>query len=111
MDIREVDLTDEDVMAQLAAVAERVQFHERPHAPAFSATAHVAWLRADDSGEQKFLLAAFEGDRVLGVAAGFVFVLDNPDIAWLIVEVDPSQPEPSRSLAYVIGLSFTAKRP
>lgn len=91
MEIRELDLADDDVLHRIAGVGERVRFHERPHAAAFDEAVNTAHLRATDSGERQFGVVAVEGAEVLGFALGFIFLHDNRDLAWLDVQVDPPQ--------------------
>lgn len=113
MDIREVDLDDDDLMHQLAGISERVGCHERPHAPAFSETAHTGWLRSTDTGERRVVVAAQEGDRVLGSGALFLPLHDNLDLAFLDVQVDVAHRRRGIGTAlldHLVGLATAAGR-
>ncbi len=93
MEIRPVDLADDDLMAQLHAVTVRALRLGREDAPVWSLTDFLGIMRSPDSGERSYLLAAClpgSPERVVGFGVVYLFLLDNLDKAWLEVHVDPA---------------------
>ena len=90
MELRAVDLTDDDLLTRVGKVVRRSVIEGRPHAAHFDVAAWVAALRAEDSGERTVLLAATEADAVLGAGLVTFTVHDNLDKTWCEVQVDPT---------------------
>ncbi len=91
MEIRPVDLADDELMAHLYAVdtaADRLGRETMPH---WSLETFLGAMRSPDEGERMELVAAHLADgRVVGWAVAYLFVLDNLEKAWLEVKVDPA---------------------
>jgi GNAT superfamily N-acetyltransferase len=66
-------------------------------------------LRSPDSGERQELFAAYDGDRMVGNAVLWSFLLDNTDKAWFSLSVDV--PERRRGIGRALAqrLEQTAK--
>ncbi len=93
VDIRAVDLTDDDQLRQVYDARSASARLGRPDAPFWSLAEFVAAVRSPDRGEKSYLVAAWSREqtpRVLGAATVYVFLLDNLDKAWLEVAVDPA---------------------
>ncbi len=91
MDIREIDeagLADDALMREFYDLGRRAQLHGRPHAPFWSLEEFLGAIRADDMGERQELFAAYDGDRMVGHAVLWSFLLDNTDKAYFDVAVD-----------------------
>ncbi len=91
MEIRPVDLADDDLMAQLYAVEAAATRLGRESMPHWSLAAFLGAMRSPDEGERMELVAAHLPDgRVAGWAVAYLFCLDNLEKAWLEVAVDPA---------------------
>lgn len=89
MDIREIDLHDDDLVREHHRVVDTGLHVGRGDMPRKTPSEHTAAVRAPDSGERAVHLGAFDGDRLVGVADVYLFLLDNTEKAWLEVVVDP----------------------
>lgn len=92
MEIRLLDepaLGDDALIAGLYAVAERSGRLGREALPFWSLTEFGASLRSPDSGERKEVVAAYDGERLVGFAELYVPLLDNLDKAYFELAVDP----------------------
>lgn len=89
MQIRPVDVHDDDVMRDVHRIVDLGTHLEREDAPRLSCEEYVAAVRAPDSGERADYVAAYDGDTMVGVAIVFLFLLDNTDKSWLEVCVHP----------------------
>ncbi len=111
MEIRPVDLADDDLMARLHAVSVRALRLGRPDAPVWSLPEFLGAMRSPDSGERFDLLAAHAPDdpeRVAGFGVVYVFLLDNLDKAYLEVQVDPAHARQGVGAALVHALERCA---
>ena len=91
MEIRELDqtaLADDAVMRDYYDLTRRAQLLGRPDAPFWTFREFLGAYRSPDSGERQDLLAAYDGDRMVGNAVLWTFLLDNLDKAALNVNVD-----------------------
>jgi GNAT superfamily N-acetyltransferase len=81
-------LADDEVMRAFYEVEQRAQLFGRPHAPGWSFAEFLGAYRSPDSGERQSLYAAYDGDRMVGTASLWSFLLDNLDKAAFEVNVD-----------------------
>lgn len=91
VEIRALDetaLADDEVMRALYDLNRRAQLDGRPHAPYWDFQEFLGAVRSPDSGERQDLLAAYDGDRMVGSGAMWSFLLDNRDKSALQVNVD-----------------------
>lgn len=91
MDIRALDdtaLADDALMREFYDVNRRAELLGRPHAPFWPFREFLGGFRSPDSGERQELFAAYDGDRMVGNAVLWSFLLDNTDKAWCMVNVD-----------------------
>jgi len=91
VDIRLLDetaLADDAVMREFYDLGRRAELVGRPHAPFWDFGEFLGVLRSPDSGERQDLLAAYDGDRMVGNAIMWSFLLDNTDKATFRVDVD-----------------------
>lgn len=89
MDLRVLDLHDDDLMREVHRVVDRGDQHGREGMPRWTFPEWVEAVRAPDSGERAEHLVAVEGDTVLGTGVVYLFLLDNTEKAWLEIVVDP----------------------
>lgn len=89
MDLRPVDIHDDDVMRDFHRIVDIGTHVDREDAPRLTFEEYVGAVRAPDSGERSDYFAAYDGDTMVGVAIVFLFLLDNTDKAWLEICVDP----------------------
>jgi GNAT superfamily N-acetyltransferase len=89
MDLRLIDIHDDDVMRDFHRVVDEGDHVGRADAPRFTFEEYAAAVRAPDSGERAEHYAAYDGDTMLGTAIVYLFLLDNTDKAWLEVCVHP----------------------
>lgn len=88
--IRPLDLDDEQQLREFHGVMVRAETEDgrdwtRP--PAFEEM--VQDFRDPDDTERSEQYAAFDGDRIVGVAVQWFFLLDNTNKTWVDVLVDP----------------------
>ena len=91
VEIRRLDdaaLADDRVMREFYDVDRRAQLVGRPHAPGWDFQEFLGAYRSPDSGERQELFAAYDGDRMVGNATLWSFVLDNLDKAAFQLNVD-----------------------
>jgi GNAT superfamily N-acetyltransferase len=81
-------LADETVMRDYYDVTRRAELHGRPDAPFWDFAEFLGAMRATDSGERQELFAAYDGDRLVGTAAMWSFLLENLDKACFRMGVD-----------------------
>lgn len=90
MDIRPLDIHDDDLMREAHRIDDAGYQVGREGAPRWTYDEYVAAVRSPDSGERAIHVGAFDGDRMLGVGALYEFLLDNTEKAWFEVVVDPA---------------------
>jgi GNAT superfamily N-acetyltransferase len=91
MDIRALDesaLADDALMREFYDVDRRAGTYGREQAPFWTFEEFLGGLRSPDSGERQQLFAAYDGDRIVGTAVLWSFLLDNTDKAWFGLHVD-----------------------
>ncbi len=91
VNIRALDdtaLADDAVMRDFYDLKRRAELHGRPDAPFWEFEEFLGAFRSPDSGERQELLAAYDGDRMVGNAVLWSFMLDNTDKAAFTVNVD-----------------------
>ncbi len=89
MEIRPVDVRDDDALRRWHAARQRVHDHDRPHAPFSGADEVVTHLSTDDPEERFEPFVAVHDGEVAGAAIGFVPLLDNLDKLYFELEVLP----------------------
>jgi GNAT superfamily N-acetyltransferase len=91
VDIRALDetaLADDTVMREFYDLNRRAELLGRPRAPFWELGEFLGAFRSPDSGERQDLFAAYDGDRMVGNAVMWSFLLDNTDKAWFHLTVD-----------------------
>jgi GNAT superfamily N-acetyltransferase len=91
VDIRELDavaLADDSVMRDYWELCRRAELLGREDAPFWSFEEFLGAYRSVDSGERQQVFAAYDGDRMVGNAVMWSFLLDNTDKAWFNLRVD-----------------------
>jgi GNAT superfamily N-acetyltransferase len=91
VDIRVIDdvaLKDDALMREFYDLERRSELHGRPHSPHWDFEEFLGAIRSPDSGERAEFFAAYDGDRMIGTAILFSFLLDNTEKAWAVVNVD-----------------------
>lgn len=89
MDLRPLDIHDDDLMRQGHRVVDRGHRHGREGSPRWTLTEWVEAARAPDSGERAEHVGVFVDDELVGIGSAYLFLLDNTDKAWLEIVVDP----------------------
>jgi len=89
MDLRPLDIHDDDLMRAAYRVIDRGQQHGRAGMPRWTLTEWVEAVRAPDSGERAEHFGVFVDDQLVGFGTVYLFLLDNTDKAWLEIVVDP----------------------
>jgi GNAT superfamily N-acetyltransferase len=87
--IRELDLSDDDAMTCAGEVRGRAWEEGRPDVPSWGLQAWVSRMRAADSGESRSVVGCFAGEQLVGVGVLHLPLLDNTDKAHVDVTVDP----------------------
>jgi GNAT superfamily N-acetyltransferase len=91
MDIRALDdaaLADDVLMREFYDLDQRSEGYGRPHAPLWSFEEFLGAFRSPDSGERQEFFAAYDGERMVGTAKLWSFLLDNTEKAALDLNVD-----------------------
>jgi GNAT superfamily N-acetyltransferase len=112
VEIRTVDetaLADDAVMRDFYDLNRRAELLGRPDAPFWEFREFLGAFRSPDSGERQELFAAYDGDRMVGNAVLWSFLLDNTDKAAFTLNVDV--PERRRGIGRALAqrLEQTAK--
>ena len=81
-------LADDLVMREFYDLDRRAELHGRPDAPFWEFQEFLGVFRSHDSGERLDVFAAYDGDRMVGNAVLWSFLLDNVDKAGFKVRVD-----------------------
>ena len=112
MEIRAVDETalgDDAVMRDFYDLKRRAELFGRPGAPFWEFREFLGAFRSPDSGERQELFAAYDGDRMVGNAVLWSFLLDNVDKACFQLSVDLPQRRRGIGRALAQRLEQTAK--
>jgi GNAT superfamily N-acetyltransferase len=112
VEIRELDetaLADDTFMREFYDLNRRAQLHGRPHAPFWEFREFLGGFRSPDSGERQDLFAAYDGDRMVGNAVMWSFLLDNKDKCFFSLSVDVPERRRGIGRALVQRLEQTAK--
>jgi GNAT superfamily N-acetyltransferase len=91
VEIRELDaaaVADDAVMRDYYDITRGAELLGREQAPFWTFDEFVGAFRSVDSGERQQLFAAYDGDRMIGCAVLWSFLLDNTDKAWFALDVD-----------------------
>jgi GNAT superfamily N-acetyltransferase len=91
VDVRALDetaLADDSVMRDFYDVSRRAELLGRPEAPFWEFREFLGAFRSADSGERQDLFATYDGDRMVGNAVLWSFLLDNLDKAAFRLSVD-----------------------
>ena len=94
VDIRVLDqtaLADDAVMRDVYDINRRAELFGRPRAPYWEFEEFLGAFRSPDSGERQELFVAYDGDRMVGSAVLWSFLLDNTDKAFFSISVDVPQ--------------------
>jgi len=105
----ETALADDSCMRDYYDLNRRATLHGRPEAPFWEFHEFLGALRSPDSGERQDLFAAYDGDRMVGNAVLWSFLLDNVDKAAFKVWVDPPARRRGIGRALVHRVEQTAK--
>jgi RimJ/RimL family protein N-acetyltransferase len=89
MDLRRVDVFDDAELERCHEVVAASERHERPYATPWSLQEERALYRAEDPAERREVWAVRDGRRVTGVVVIELPLLDNTDMVWAEVHVDP----------------------
>jgi GNAT superfamily N-acetyltransferase len=112
VEIRELDdaaLADDAVMRDFYDISRRAELHGRPDAPFWELQEFLGAVRTPDSGERQQLFAAYDGDRMLGNATLWSFLLDNVDKVAFRVRIDVPERRRGIGRALVERLEQVAK--
>ena len=89
MDIRQIDVEDDDVFRAFYEVMRAAELFERPGMPMWSHHEAVVMFRAEDPDEEKRAYAAFDGDSIVGIASMWLPLHDNLDKTYADFAVAP----------------------
>jgi GNAT superfamily N-acetyltransferase len=105
----ETALLDDALMQDFYDLNRRAELHGREHAPFWEFREFLGAFRSTDSGERQQVFAAYDGDRMVGNAVLWSFLLDNTDKACFHVNVDVSDRRRGIGRALVERLEQTVK--
>jgi GNAT superfamily N-acetyltransferase len=91
VEIRTLDeaaLADDRVMRDFYDLTRRAELLGRPDTPFWEFQEFLGAFRSPDSGERQELFAVYDGDRMVGNAVMWSFLLDNLDKAAFRLDVD-----------------------
>jgi GNAT superfamily N-acetyltransferase len=89
MSLRRVDVFDDAELERCHEVVAASERHERPYATPWSLQEERALYRAEDPAERRELWAVGDARGVTGVVLIELPLLDNTDMVWAEVHVDP----------------------
>lgn len=89
MDIRQVDVFDDNELGRFHAVTERAEAFERPHHSGWSLEEAKVELRRQDPTERAEAWAAYDDGTMVGGMSLWFPLLDNVTMCWGAVGVDP----------------------
>ena len=81
-------LADDAVMRDFYDLTLRAELFGRPDAPFWEFREFLGAMRSGDSGERRELFAAYDGERMVGTATMWSFLLDNVDKVAFSLSVD-----------------------
>ncbi len=90
MEIRSLDLSDDEAMRRAYEVQRRSSLLGREGMPVGSELDFVGNARSVDRGERQLHLVAVDSSGTLGVLSAWFFLLDNTDKVWFELHVDPT---------------------
>jgi GNAT superfamily N-acetyltransferase len=91
VEIRALDeaaLADDGVMRDFYDLTRRAELLGRPDAPYWEFREFLGAVRSPDSGERQEVFAAYDGDRMVGTAVLWSFLLDNLEKVAFTLSVD-----------------------
>jgi GNAT superfamily N-acetyltransferase len=91
MEIREIDVYDDDTFKPYYAIYRDAETHERPNAPVRSYEEAAVMYRHKEETEEWLAFAAYEDGRMVGTGFVVVFTMDNTDKAVTQVFVPPDR--------------------
>lgn len=89
MQIKPVDVFDDDAFGRCYQTWREAETFERPDAPVPAEAEQAVMFRRGDSAERWFLFAAYDGDEIIGVAHVAEPLLDNTSMSFNGVYVAP----------------------
>ncbi len=90
MDLRRVDVFDDAELERCHEVVAASERHQRPYATPWSLQEERALYRAEDPAERREVWAVGDECGVTGVVVIELPLLDNTDMVWAEVHVDPA---------------------
>jgi GNAT superfamily N-acetyltransferase len=89
MEIRELDVNDDELFHRCYAIMREAELFERPEAPMWSEPEMAVMIRVPEESERWEVYGAYDGDHLAGV--GFIVfpLLDNTSMTWTGVDVPP----------------------
>nr|MBA2444419.1 GNAT family N-acetyltransferase [Nocardioidaceae bacterium] len=91
MDIRPIDVHDDDTFGCFYEIMRAAELFERPGMPMWSHHEAAVMFRAEDPDEETRAYAAYEGASMVGIAAMFLPLSDNLDKVYAEISVAPEQ--------------------
>jgi GNAT superfamily N-acetyltransferase len=107
--LEESALADDAVMRDFYEVDRRAELLGRPDAPFWEFDEFLGFVRSADSGERQELFAAYDGDRIVGTAVLWSFLMDNVDKCVFRLRVDVPERRRGIGTALVNRLEQIAK--
>lgn len=89
MDIRPIDIHDDDQLRAVYDVAARAETLGREDAPHWTHEEFVGIVRSPDSGERQEVVGGFVEGQLVATGTLYLSLLDNLDKGWFQVQVDP----------------------
>jgi GNAT superfamily N-acetyltransferase len=112
VEIRMLDdtaLLNDALMREFYELDRRAELHGRLHAPFWDFGEFLGAFRSKDSGERQEIFAAYDGDRMVGNAVLWSFLVDNTEKAALRLNVDVPERRRGIGRALLERLEQTAK--
>lgn len=91
MDIRRIDVHDDDLFTDFYEIMRTAELFERPGMPMWSAHEGAVMFREADPDQETRAYAAFEGETMVGAASMFLPLKDNTDKVYAGVHVAPDR--------------------
>jgi len=112
VDIRLLDdaaLADDALMREYFELNRRAELFGRENMPFWRFEEFLGGFRSADSGERQEVFAAYDGDRMVGNAVLWSFLLDNVDKCWFHLDVDVPERRRGIGRALLERIEQTAK--